>query len=208
MILTQSHNLNSFIDSSDTSERPKNQVRQPDQALLEGIIESFLDGILILTEQGDCIQSNKLARQICEQLTPSRSRLNSVPKEIWIVCQALIESRVLSPTEPIIIESEIVLKKSNTLRIRVQWFNLNAVPQHCLLVILEDRCQSSQKLAIAEVDRYRLSPREVEVWLRRRAKYTYKQIATELYISLNTVKKHIKNIHAKGLQNNKSSNYQ
>jgi DNA-binding CsgD family transcriptional regulator len=50
---------------------------------------------------------------------------------------------------------------------------------------------------IAEVDKYGLTPREAEVWLLRRAKYALKEIATELSISLNTVKKHIKNIHAK-----------
>jgi DNA-binding CsgD family transcriptional regulator len=33
--------------------------------------------------------------------------------------------------------------------------------------------------------------------LLRRANYTCKEIAAELYISLNTVKKHMKNIHAK-----------
>jgi DNA-binding CsgD family transcriptional regulator len=38
---------------------------------------------------------------------------------------------------------------------------------------------------------------EAEVWLLRRRHYTLKEIATELSISINTVKKHLKNIHAK-----------
>lgn len=96
-----------------------------------------------------------------------------------------------------IIESEIASNQATTLRIRVRWFKLNAFSHPCLLVILEDRCQSIQKLALAEVDRYGLTPREAEVWLRRRANYTYKEIATELYISINTVKKHMKNIQVK-----------
>ncbi len=64
-------------------------------------------------------------------------------------------------------------------------------------MILEDRYQSTQNLAIAEVDKYRLTRREAEVWLLRRANYSRKDIAAELCISLDTVKKHLKNIHAK-----------
>ncbi len=194
MILAKSLNLDSFTN---TSERPNTQTSQSDNVLLQGLIESFIDGILILTEPGECIQANNLARQICSQLTPTKSQLNSVPKEIWGVCQALIESRGLFPTQSMIIESEIASNQATTLRIRVRWFKLNAFSHPCLLVILEDRCQSTQKLALAEVDKYGLTPREAEVWLRRRASYTYKEIATELYISLNTVKKHMKNIQLK-----------
>lgn len=193
MRLAQSLNLHSFTN---TSERPNTQATQSDNVLLQGLIETFLDGILILTEQGECIQANNLARQICSQVTPPKSQLNSVPKEIWDVCQALIERRVFFPTQSMIIESEMASNQA-TLRIRVRWFKLNAFPHLCLLVILEDRCQSTQKLAFAEVNKYGLTPREAEVWLRRRANYTYKEIATDLYISINTVKKHMKNIQAK-----------
>jgi DNA-binding CsgD family transcriptional regulator len=194
MRLATSLNLDSFTT---TSERPNTQASQSDNVLLQGLIESFLDGLLILTEQGECIQANNLARQICQQLALNTSQLNSVPKEIWDVCQALIESRGLFPNQPMIIESEIASNQATPLRIRVRWFKLNAFAHPCLLVILEDRCQSLQRLALAEVDRYGLTPREAEVWLRRRANYTYKEIATELYISINTVKKHMKNIQAK-----------
>jgi DNA-binding CsgD family transcriptional regulator len=194
MILAQRLKPHSFTN---TSERQNTQASQSDNTLLQGVFESFIDGILILTEQGECIQANNLARQICSQLTPTESQLNSVPKKIWDFCQALIESRSFFPTGSMIIESEIASNPVTPLRIRVRWFKLNAFPHPCLLVILEDRCQSIQNLALAEVDRYGLTPREAEVWLRRRANYTYKEIATDLYISINTVKKHMKNIQVK-----------
>jgi DNA-binding CsgD family transcriptional regulator len=198
MILAQSRSSHSVVS---TLERPEPQDRQPNNTLLQGVIESFLGGILILTERGEFIQSNDLARQVCKQLTPNEASLNPVPKEIWFVCQALIESRAWSPARPIVIESEITLENSTTLRIRVQWFKLDAIPEPCLLVILEDQYQSIyqsiQELAIAEVDRYGLTPREAEVWLHRRANCSYKEIAAELQISINTVKKHVKNIRAK-----------
>ncbi len=104
MILAQSLKLHSFTN---TSERPNPQPSQSDNVLLQGVIETFLDGILILTEQGECIQANNLARQICGQLTPTKLQLNSVPKEIWNLCQALIESRSFFPTGSMIIESDI-----------------------------------------------------------------------------------------------------
>ena len=193
-MLTQSSSLHNFIS---TLERQNPQPRQPDNILLQGVIESFFEGILILTEQGELVQANDLARQICEQLTQGKPQRNPVPQEIWCVCQALIESRSLYHNQPVIIESEITTDKLTWLRIRTQWLKLSAIKHPCLLVILEDRYQSVQNLAIAEVDKYSLTPREAEVWLLRRRQYALKEIATELSISLNTVKKHIKNIHAK-----------
>ena len=192
-MLTQSSTLHSSIS---TLEKQNSQAGQPDNILLQGVIESFFDGILILTEQGELVHVNDLARQICDQLTQDKPQQNSVPKEIWRVCQALIESRSSYHNQPVIIESEITTDKLTRLRIRTQWLKLSAIKHPCLLVILEDRYQSVQNLAIAEVDKYGLTPRESEVWLLRRRQYALKEIATELSISLNTVKKHLKNIHA------------
>ncbi|MGB7440063.1 MAG: helix-turn-helix transcriptional regulator [Coleofasciculaceae cyanobacterium] len=222
MTLVQSYSLDSFLNTSErqqgkTQDISSRSILLPeltasgqdarttnsqtenasDNALLVGIIESFLDGILILTEQGECIQSNRLALQICQQLSQITAPSNSVPEEIWKACQALIESQSFYPGQPINIESEITLKNLTTLRIRVRRFKLNGIPHPCLLVILEDRCKSVQKLAISEVDKYGLTSREAEVWLLRRANYSYQEIADELYISINTVKKHMKNIQAK-----------
>jgi DNA-binding CsgD family transcriptional regulator len=194
MMLTQTPTKHNFISTLETSET---QSRQSDITLLQRVIESFIDGILILTEQGEWVQSNEHARQICEKLTPGKLQPNSVPEEIWRVCRALIESRSSYPNQPVILESEITTDKQTPLRVRVRWFRLNAISSPCLLVILEDRYESIQNLAIAEVDKYGLTPREAEVWLLHRTNYSHKEIAEELYISLNTVKKHLKNIHAK-----------
>jgi DNA-binding CsgD family transcriptional regulator len=193
-MLTQTptkHNFISTLEKSDT------QSIQSDITLLKIVIESFIDGILILTEQGEWVQSNEHARQICEKLTPGKVQPNSVPEEIWRVGRALIESRRSYPNQPVILESEITTDKQTPLRVRVRWFRLNAISSPCLLVILEDRYESIQNLAIAEVDQYGLTPREAEVWLLHRTNDSHKKIAEELYISLNTVKKHLKNIHAK-----------
>jgi uncharacterized caspase-like protein/DNA-binding CsgD family transcriptional regulator/energy-coupling factor transporter ATP-binding protein EcfA2 len=48
-----------------------------------------------------------------------------------------------------------------------------------------------------ECKKYGLTAREAEIWILRRQNKSYKQIASELYIALDTVKKHMKSIHAK-----------
>jgi len=39
--------------------------------------------------------------------------------------------------------------------------------------------------------------RREDVWLLRRANHSYEEIAAKLYIAVNTVKRHLKSIHAK-----------
>lgn len=193
-MLAQHSTIQTFIKQSAT---PTPCALKSEKAFFKSIIESFLDGILILTEQGELVESNELAQEICLQLTSIKSRPNAAPKEIWTVCQTLLESSSSRLQQTAVIESEITTNKAIALRIRVQWLPLNALSRPCLLVILENRSQSLQNLAISEVDQYRLTPREAQVWLLLRANYTRKEIAAKLYISLNTVKKHLKNIQAK-----------
>ncbi|HBE30579.1 MAG TPA: hypothetical protein DD990_04310, partial [Cyanobacteria bacterium UBA11368] len=72
-------------------------------SLLQAVLEGFIDGILILTEQGECLDANQSATRICEQLDPGNSKAKRVPAEIWHVCESLIESRDLFPTQKMII---------------------------------------------------------------------------------------------------------
>jgi DNA-binding CsgD family transcriptional regulator len=67
----------------------------------------------------------------------------------------------------------------------------------CLLLQLQDQNQPIQGLAIAEAQCWGLTPRETEVWLLRRAGHLRKDIAANLFITIETVKKHLKNIQAK-----------
>jgi DNA-binding CsgD family transcriptional regulator len=96
----------------------------------------------------------------------------------------------------VVVESEVECEDAK-LRIRAQWLNLEAVETPCLLVRLQDENQAMQGLAIAEAQSWGLTERETQVWVRRRAGCSRKQIAEELYIALDTVKKHLKNIQTK-----------
>lgn len=133
--------------------------------MLQAVLESFVDGILVLTDQQELHYANTTAQQLCLQLT---GKVGILPDIIWQACTALIDSRDLYPNQPIVLESEV---ESDTikLRIRVQWLQLDTLDRPCLLVRLHDQNQAAQGLAIAEAQTWKLSPRETEVWLRRRA---------------------------------------
>jgi len=171
------------------------QAKSP--SLLQAIIEGFIDGVLILTTQGEWIHANDSGRQICHHISHGKCQFNSVPQPIWRVCQSLIDSRNWFPEQKMIIEDEINTDNLNYFRIRVRWLVLEESAQPYLLVTMEDKSQSNLNAALAEVDKYGLTEREAEVWLLKRESYSYKEIADKLYITANTVKKHLKNIYAK-----------
>ncbi|MBW4645851.1 MAG: helix-turn-helix transcriptional regulator [Goleter apudmare HA4340-LM2] len=163
---------------------------QPD--LLRSVIASFIDGILILTIECELIHANRYAHDICHQLISKNTTSNVVPDEIWCVCQSLMESRELFT-----VESEVTTKQGMKFRIRARWLQLGGDNYDLLLVTVEDYNQYTQSLAIADAKKYHLTDRETQVWLLRRANYSYQEIATRLYITINTVKKHLQNIYAK-----------
>ena len=165
--------------------------------LLRAVIESFVDGILILTTQREFLHANECARRICRQLMQGTVSNSVIPQEIWRVCESLIDSSDLYPEERIFIESEVDIDTKVKLRIRARWLQLSTSDRNFLLVTLEDRNQTSQGMALADAKRYGLTDREAEVWILRRSNFSYKEIAAKLYITINTVKKHLKNIYAK-----------
>jgi DNA-binding CsgD family transcriptional regulator len=185
---------NSKFVSTQKVHQPSLKVQKENSQthLLQGVMEGLIDGVMIITPQGELIQANCNALQICQQL--SSNLTPAIPAPLWRCCQAAIESRELFPQQPLTIEDEIA-SPFGAIRIRVRWLDVEDLP--CLLVTLEDQSQSAQYRAIAESVKYGLTARETDVWRLRRAGCSYKEIAARLYLAENTVKKHIKNIHVK-----------
>ncbi len=168
--------------------------------VLERVIEDLVDGILILTEQRELIYVNDCARRILRQLNRdglATTTTDIVPGEIWHICQTLIESRHLFPSQHWLIESKVFIDSSIAFNVRARWLKLESVDRSCLLLSVRDHYQYIKDIAIEESEKYGLTSRERETWLLHRANYTYKQIAAELCITPNTVKKHMKNIYLK-----------
>jgi DNA-binding CsgD family transcriptional regulator len=163
--------------------------------LTQAVLESFVDGILIMTEYKQLVYANAPARRICQQLN-QHSKQADLPKPVLQVCQALVEGKEPDFDRTTVMESEVVVDRVTCYRIRARW--LFPKNEHSyLMVMLEDRQLASQHLAIAEAKKYRLTARETEIWLLRRRNYTRKEIADQLHVTVDTVKKHLKNIFAK-----------
>jgi DNA-binding CsgD family transcriptional regulator len=163
----------------------------------EYLIEELVGGVLIFTEKKQLIYTNDGAQKILDQLQPQESSASLIPDEIWHICHSLIQSRLLFPDQNWLIEFDILTSKAITLHIRSRWVNVSILDHPCLVLTLENRQQTLVNLVLEEAEKYGLTPREKEVWLLQHNGYTYKQIAAELGITPNTVKKHMRSIHAK-----------
>lgn len=186
---TTSTNRNIFYSKKTKSENKSEKIQPASKLhLMQAVIESFVDGIFILTTQGELVHANERARCICQ---------GKIPPEIRRICNSLSESRQLFPNQNISIESEINTQSEAKIRVRARWLQANESYNDYVIVTLEDRNQTNQSMAISEAKKYALTEREAQVWQLRRANYSYQEIAEELYITINTVKKHLKNIYAK-----------
>lgn len=165
--------------------------------LLQAVIENLGDGLLILHEDGELFHANVCGLTICNQLSQEKHQTKFIHPVIEQLCHSLMENYRFTTEQPIILSDEIVVNQSKVFRVRVRLLNLNIAPNPCFLVTIENRCESLKNVAFSEVRKYDLTPREAEIWSLYRRNYSYKDIAAKLYITLNTVKKHMKNIHAK-----------
>lgn len=159
------------------------------------LLDNWVDGILVLTETGQLIYSNLIAQKICAQLNPDIADCN-IPKEIWQVLQALLRKHRSLLVRSALLTSEVWINRSLKLRIRVRQLTLQG-KDNCILINLEDLQQASHDRVVSEVKQYGLTAREAEVWFLRRQGLSYREIAAQLYVAIDTVKKHLKSIYAK-----------
>jgi DNA-binding NarL/FixJ family response regulator len=161
------------------------------------LVENSTDGVLVFTDQQELVYTNKNAKKVLSQLQRGDTSSDFIPNEIWHICKSLIQSRHLFPDQNWFIEFDIFTPTSTILHIRSRWLTTSSINHSCLLLTIEDRHRVLIGLVIEEAERCGLTPREKEVWLLQHSGYTYKQIAAELGITPNTVKKHMRSIHAK-----------
>jgi DNA-binding CsgD family transcriptional regulator len=167
-----------------------------DSNLLQSIVESLVDGVLVVTAQGGWVYGNSKAHQLCQTMNLGKPVPNSVPDSIWQICQLLLtQSDGLEP--PAVIEGEVGLEGMIQYRVRVRWLQLEEMHHPYLLVTLEDCSEAARNRAIAEAYQYGLTPRQTEVWLLHRLGLTYRNMAAQLYVTPNTIKRHMKDIYVK-----------
>lgn len=197
MVTTSSSStMKTFLQNEVTI--PQEPKKKTEFSLLSSVLEGFIDGVLILNQKGECIHINQEGQAICQSLTGNETSSKPVvPDCLLSICEHLVESRDLFPDQPVVITQILPGKGSTRIRAKVQWLEFPSTPETYLLVMLENLTQSAKTTALLESLQYNLTPREKDVWLLRRANHSYEEIASKLYIAVNTVKRHLKSIHAK-----------
>ncbi|NER83690.1 MAG: hypothetical protein F6K42_29920 [Leptolyngbya sp. SIO1D8] len=201
--------LASSVKSSDPAELPADAITFDYLAI---VFETFLDhvfpsqGFMLLDHQGNVVQSNGKARQICRVLLADaapltgpdfRAKFAALPAEIKTLISAAIESCKLFPHLKFQLEDTVVLQDKTRIRLQVEWIHLDDQAASGIVVTLEDLTEAAHQRALLEANRYNLTDRETQVWELTLQRLSYRQIGEELFISVNTVKRHIKNIHMK-----------
>ncbi len=168
----------------------------PDFSILRAALEGLQDGFIVASQSGEIEKINAPAQRICNLLGAIKSTGDSVlPVEIWQICQTALQNQSVLSFQKIGLDAEIILPELGTVRIRVQNIQLAQTPH--LMIVLEDCQQTMRNKALSDAALFGLTERETEVWQLRLRGADYSEISTTLWISANTVKKHMKNILAK-----------
>jgi len=185
----------SKLKTLQASEDPltQSQIQQLGRASLE----THIGSILVLTEDNTVLYATESLQGRLQALMGRGDSEATVPQEIALICQVLKQSRTQFPNQNWAIEFDIFTKESISLRIRSRWLKLDGIDTPCILLIVEDRQQLVQDMVLDEAQDWGLTPREQEVWLLHCDGHTYNRIAEKLFITVNTVKKHMRSIYAK-----------
>lgn len=168
-----------------------------DHSFLESFLESFSDGVLIFTLDGELLHANNSLYHMLESYAALLAQTTLFSEEILHLHRLLINNSECYQPSPGFVASDVKLTRVNVLRIRARRFQVGAYPNPLLWVSVEDQQASLSAQAFVESRKYGLSDRETEVWRLRKANCTYSEIAGLLFISINTVKKHLSNITSK-----------
>ena len=167
----------------------KSSTLIPGNQTFSSILEGLLDAVLIADVQGALLYTNLSAQKICRQL----NIVNLQTHAIWSICE-LLKSQI---DRALVLESDLTIAQTHY-RIRVQWLNsIEEAQDSRLIVRFENQQHSMRCTAILDAQYFRLTPRESEVWDLRNQGRSRREIADQLYISIDTVKKHLANIQIK-----------
>ncbi|MEL6139315.1 MAG: LuxR C-terminal-related transcriptional regulator [Cyanobacteria bacterium J06628_6] len=164
--------------------------------LLQTALDNLVDGLLIVTAAGRIVQQNTVATEMCQSMQVSDG-CPELPESLWTLCQPVFKNLANGLKTHFGLENDIADGRQRPIRVRVQVLDLAIDRVPCLLLVLEDRQAAYHRQAVADRRRFRLTPREQEVWELRLQGASYEAIATTLWIAENTVKKHMKSILAK-----------
>lgn len=170
------------------------------------IFETFIDqlfpsqGLLLLDQSGRLIQSSPKARQLCQVLCDLEPQGDSqIPIVIKSLIQQLIESRKLFPSQSIQLQDDLYLDNGVPIHLQAEWIHIDPQSPSYIVITLENVAEVTHQRSLFDAYRYGFTPRETEIWELHLLGLSYRQIADECTITINTVKRHMKSIHGKRL---------
>ncbi|EKU97508.1 response regulator containing a CheY-like receiver domain and an HTH DNA-binding domain [Leptolyngbya sp. PCC 7375] len=178
----------------DLAEQEQIDIQDP---VIEEALTKLTNGVLIITEGIKLLYANECACRLLRQINRDRQSPRAVPNEINYLCKSIAEVHRQFPGQHWIMKTKICINNSINFTVTARYMKIETLGKHCIVLEMRDHYQLIKNIAIEEANQYGLTERETEIWLLQRANYTYKQIASELFIAPNTVKKHMQNIHLK-----------
>ena len=166
-------------------------------SFLESFLESFSDGVLILSFDGELLHANNSLYKITQGYASLLAQTTLLNEELIHLQRLIVENQACYQQSPGFVAADVKLTRVTILKLRARQFQVATFPQPLLWFSIEDQQASLTAQALVEAGKYGLSDRESEVWRLRKANCTYLEIAGLLFISINTVKKHLGNINAK-----------
>lgn len=170
-------------------------------SLLSALVEALPKGLIVLSVDRTVVYWNQTARRLCQKLSDTQRYWTMLPTIVTELCGQVVEASTAH--EPILLDYQT--PDDGSFRLTACWLmgvmsdevNLALNQQAYVLITIEDRDEVLQQDIQLEQKKFQLTNREAEVWLLLKREYSYQAIANALHISLNTVKTHIRNIHAK-----------
>jgi ATP/maltotriose-dependent transcriptional regulator MalT len=160
-------------------------------------VETLTTGVIVLNNAGKVIDANEQGLNFIRQMNQSNSFTGSVPQEILHLCESFIKSRALFPDQYWLMESRVFIDQVTAFHLQIQWVKTDQESEPYLLLKIEDEYRLTKYFLFEEALKYEFTAREREIWMLYKTNHTYKDIATRLGITPNTVKKHMKNIFVK-----------
>lgn len=184
-----------------THSSPLEALDNSPPTLLTAVLEGFNEGVLIITQTGQLLHANHLGHTLAQHLSQwDGANMDAIPPSLWTICRYLLEGRELFPDHPLILTQDFRGPQGFRLRARVQWLDGIDNGAGHVLVMLEDPTSAALSQAQLKALEVRLTPREQQVWRLRQRQCSPQAIAEELYLSLATVKRHLRQIHNKRRQ--------
>lgn len=155
-------------------------------------------GFILFDGAGRLLKQTTRGKDFCQLMQSGLAPVtNSLPAVVQQLATSLLDSCEEFPDHSLQLYDSVFLPGGIRLHLNVEWIDLPGYDQKGILITVEDLTQIAHHRAMADAYRHGLTQREAEVWELYLQGLSYRDIGDMLFIAVNTVKKHMKNIYSK-----------